>query len=138
MAIGRTADAPRRDASAFLQKAEEFLRASVRAGEAGDHDATMLASIHAAITANDAVCVALLSKRSIDQDHQRAVDLLESVGERAPGVGIRAGQLRALLKKKNLVEYEARRASVAEARDAVERATRFVAWARDLVGRGAS
>jgi len=81
---------------------------------------------------------ALLSKRSIDQDHQRAVDLLESVGERAPGVGIRAGQLRALLKKKNLVEYEARRASAAEARDAVERAARFVTWARDVVGQAAS
>jgi hypothetical protein len=138
MGIGRTADSPRRDASVFLQKAEEFLRASVRAAEAADHDAAMLASIHAAITANDAVCVAFLGKRSTDQDHQRAGDLLESVGDRAPGVGARAGQLRALLKKKNLVEYEARRASVAEARDAVERATRFVAWARDLVGRGAS
>jgi hypothetical protein len=138
MGIGRTADSPRRDASVFLEKAEGFLRASVRAAEAADHDAVMLAAIRAAITANDAVCVALLGKRSTDQDHQRSVDLLESAGDRAPGVGARAGQLRALLKKKNLVEYEARRASAAEARDAVERATRFVAWARDLVGGAAS
>jgi len=122
----------------FLQKAEEFLRASVRADEAGDQDAVMLASIQAAIAANDAVCVALLGKRSTDQDHQRAVDLLESVGDRAPGVGPRAGQLRALLKKKNLVEYEARRASAAEARDALERATRFLTWAREVVGHAAS
>lgn len=98
----------------------------------------MLASIHAAITANDAVCVALLGKRSIDQDHQRAADLLESAGDRAPGVGAKATQLRALLKKKNLVEYEARRASAAEARDAVERAKRFVAWAREILGQATS
>lgn len=82
----------------LLQKAEEFLRTSVRAERKGDRDAAMLASIHAAMTANDAVCVALL-------------------------------------KKKNLVEYEARRASAAEARDALERATRFVSWARDVVGK---
>jgi len=132
--IGRTANAPRRDASLFLQKAEEFLRASVRAGDAGDQDAVMLASIHAAITANDAVCVALLGRHSIDADHQRAADLLESAGDRAAGVAQRAGQLRALLKRKHLVEYEARRATAAEARDALERATRFVAWARDVVG----
>lgn len=122
----------------FLQKAEEFPRASIRAGEAGDQDAVMLASIHAAITANDAVCVAMLGKHSTDPDHQRAVDLLESVGDRAPGVGPRAGQLRALIKRKNLVEYEARRASVAEARDALERATRFVSWARDVIGQATS
>jgi hypothetical protein len=138
VAIGQTADSPRRDAAAFLQKAEEFLRASIRAAEAADHDAAMLASIHAAIAANDAVCVALLGKRSTDKDHQRAADLLESVGDRAPAVGQRAGQLRALLKRKNLVEYEARRASAAEARDAVERATRFVSWARQVVGPAAS
>ena len=119
MPIGRTADSPRRDAPVLLQKAEEFLRTSVRAEEAGDRDAAMLASIHAAITANDAACVALLGKHSTDPDHQRAADLLETAGDRGPGAGQRAGQLRALLKKKNLVEYEARRASVAEARDAL-------------------
>jgi hypothetical protein len=138
MAIGRTADSPRRDAAVFLQKGEEFLRAAIHADEAGDEDTVMLASIHAAITANDAVCVALLGKHSTDPDHQRAVDLLESVGDRAPGIGQRAGQLRALLKRKTLVEYEARRASVAEARDALERATRFVSWARDVVGQASS
>src|SRR5688572_16018282 len=136
--IGRTADAPRRDAPVLLQKAEEFLRTAARAEGAGDRDAAMLASIHAAITANDAACVALLSKHSTDPDHQRAADLLETAGDRAPGAGQRAGQLRALLKQKNLVEYEARRASVAEARDALERATRFVSWARDVVGKASS
>ena len=58
----------------------------------------------------------MLGKHSTDPDHQRAVDLLETVGDRAPNVGQRAPQLRALLKRKNLVEYEARRASDAEAR----------------------
>ncbi len=98
----------------------------------------MLASIHAAVAENDAVCVAMLGKHSTDPDHQRAVDLLETVGDRAPNVGQRAAQLRALLKRKNLVEYEARRASDAEARDALERATRFVSWARDVVAHAAS
>lgn len=45
----------------------------------------------------------------------------------------KAGQLRALIKKKNVVEYEARRATIKEAADAVERAGRIVEWVRTVV-----
>src|SRR6266566_8003750 len=64
--MGRTADSPRRDASVYLQKAEQFLRAAVHAAEVGDQDAVMRASIHAAVAANDAVCAAMLGKHSTD------------------------------------------------------------------------
>lgn len=136
MPLGRTTDTPRRDAKAFVAKAEEFLRAAERAASAGDHDAALLAAIHTAITANDAVCATLLGRRSSDPDHQRAADLLESAEERVPEVAQHARQLRSLLKKKNLVEYEARRATAAESRDALERAQRFVAWCHVVVDRG--
>ena len=136
MPLGRTTDTPRRDAKTFLAKAEEFLRAAERAASAGDHDAALLAAIHSAMTANDAACATLLGRRSSDPDHQRAADLLESAGDRTPEVAQRARQLRSLLKKKNLVEYEARRATVAESHDALERAQRFVAWSREVAERG--
>ena len=136
MPLGRTTDTPRRDAKTFIAKAEEFLRAAERAAAAEEHDAALLASIHAAMTANDAVCATLLGRRSSDPDHQRAADLLESADERVPEIIQRARQLRSLLKKKNLVQYEARRATAGESTDALERAQRFLAWSRDVVERG--
>jgi len=136
MPIGKTVTTRREDAPGFADKAEEFLRSARRALESGDHDAAMLAAIHAAITANDAACTALLGVRSADPEDQRAVDLLETIGDRAPDLAARARQLSALLKKKNLVEYEARRATAAEAREAVDRADRFVSWARGVVRPG--
>ena len=125
---------PRREAHVLLAKAQEFLAAARAAAEAAAHDAALLSAVHAGIAANDAVCVALLARRSADPDHQRA-DLLESAAHLEDDVPLRARQLRSLLAKKNFVAYEARRATVTEARDGVERAERFVAWAEAVVSR---
>ncbi len=95
----------------------------------------MLNSIHAAISATDAVTVALSGRRSADPDHQRAADLLEEVGGRSESITPRVKQLRALLGKKNQVEYESRRGKASEAVDAVARALRFVEWAAEIVQR---
>jgi hypothetical protein len=47
----------------------------------------------------------------------------------------RLRQLRALIAKKNTVEYESRRARAKEAAEAVARATRIVEWAGETVRR---
>ena len=97
------------------------------------HDAAMLDAIHAAISAADAVTVALAGQRSADPDHGRAADLLDEVGGRSSEVRAHARQLRQLLGRKNAVEYESRRATAREAADAVKRADRLVAWASGVV-----
>jgi hypothetical protein len=125
---GRTTEVPRREARVLLAKAREFLGAAQAAADNDHHDASLLNAVHATIAAADAVCVALLGRRSSDPDHQRAADLLENVAEFEPEARVRARQLRGLIAKKNFVAYEARRATAAEARDGVDRATRFVAW----------
>jgi hypothetical protein len=95
----------------------------------------MLNSIHAGISAVDAVTVALAGRRSTDPDHQRAADLLGDVGRSSESITERVKQLRALLGKKNRVEYESRRATAKEAADAVARAERLVQWAEEIVQR---
>ncbi|MEO8633102.1 MAG: hypothetical protein ABI466_07055 [Chloroflexota bacterium] len=125
---GRTTEVPRREARVLVAKAREFLAAAQAAAENDHHDAALLNAVHAGIAASDAVCVALLGRRSSDPDHQRAVDLLENVAELEPEARIRARQLRSLIAKKNFVAYEARRATAAEARDGLARAIRFLAW----------
>ncbi len=125
----------RREASLYLAKAEQFVEQAQVARESSRHDAAMLNSIHAAISAADAVAVALSGRRSADPDHQRAVDLLEEVGGRSESITIQVRQLRALLAKKNAVEYESRRATAKEAAEAVARAVRIVEWVGETVRR---
>lgn len=132
---GRTIVIPRPEARTLLAKAQEFLAAARQSSDAGANDATLLASVHAAIMANDAICVALLGLRSSDADHARAVDLLESAAQLEDGVAVRARQLRGLLEAKSPVAYEARRATSVEARDGLDRAARFVDWAAQVLAR---
>jgi HEPN domain-containing protein len=131
MAKGKVVEAQRRTASLHLQKGKEFLADAEAALKRPAYDAALLNAIHAVIAAADAVCVAYGGRRSADPDHQRVGDLLvEIVGEPAR---LPVGHLRTLVAKKNLVEYESRRASAKEGQEGVKKAARFVGWAEDMV-----
>jgi hypothetical protein len=130
---GKTVATPRAEAKLYLAKAEQFLDEAQSAAEHSRHDAAMLNAIHAAISGADAVTVALAGRRSADPDHQRAIDLLEEVAGQSMAIRTRARQLGTLLAKKNVVEYEARRATKKEVAEALERASRIVRWAHDTV-----
>jgi hypothetical protein len=126
---------PRAEASLYLAKAQQLVEEAGHARDGSRQDAAMLNSIHAGISAADAVTVALAGRRSTDPDHQRAADLLGEVGRSSESITERVKQLRALLGKKNRVEYESRRATAKEAADAVGRAERLVQWAEEIVQR---
>lgn len=129
----KAVETPRTEARLYLTKAEQFSAEGRAALDNSRNDAAMLNAVHAAISATDAVCVALAGRRSGDPDHQRAVDLLQEIGGRSRGIVSHVKQLRMLLAKKNAVEYESRRASAKDARDAVQRAERFVRWAGETI-----
>ena len=133
MAKGKTTQVRRGVARLYLDKADQFVEQARFGLDAGRNDAALLDAIHAAISGTDAVTIALAGVRSSDPDHQRAADLLEEVAGSAPEVRERARQLRALLARKNTVEYESRKASAREARDGVERAGRIVDWAKGVL-----
>ena len=96
---------------------------------AGRSNAALLCAIHAAISSADAVTVALSEVRSTDPNHLVLADLLRSAGRGSDEFETHARQLVSLLQLKNLIEYEARTARLAEAEDAVKRARRLVDWA---------
>ena len=131
----KTSAAPRGEAPRFLSKGMEFRDAAARELSDERYDAAMLAAVHAVISANDAVTAVLAGIRSTDPDHKRAADLLEEVSGGSPEVRLHVRQLRELLARKNVVEYESRRATKREAVDASNRAGRFVAWAQEVVDR---
>ena len=131
----KTVTASRAEARLYLAKAEQFLQVGRQASEANQHDGTLLNAVHAVISATDSVTVALARRRSTDPDHQRAAELLEEVAGNSPDLRTHVRKLRELLAKKNVVEYESRRATAREARDVLLRAERFIGWARETVER---
>jgi hypothetical protein len=133
MAKGKTAQVRRGEAQLYLDKAVQFIEQAREGLDADRNDAALLAAIHAGISGADAVTVALAGVRSTDPDHQRAADLLEEVVASAREGRERARQLRALLARKNTVEYESRRATPRDARDGVDRAGRIVDWATQVL-----
>lgn len=126
-------ETPRSEARLYLAKAKQFSAEATTAMRGSRNDAAMLNAVHAAISATDAVCVALAGRRSADPDHQRAADLLQEIGGKSRDVIDSVKQVRMLLAKKNVVEYESRQASTKEASEAVKRADRFVEWASRTV-----
>lgn len=135
MAKGKTAEVRRGEARLYLEKAVQFLEQARSGLDSNRYDAVLLDAIHAAISAADAVTVALGGVRSTDADHNRAADLLEEVAASSTEIRERARQLRALLARKNAVEYESRKASAKDARDGVERAGRIVEWASEVLAK---
>ena len=135
MARGKTAQVRRGEARLFLEKAVQFIEQARSGLDAHRNDAALLDAIHAAISATDAATVALAGVRSTDPDHQRAGDLLDEVAAADPEGRQRARQLRAMLARKNAVEYESRKASAKDARDGVERVDRIVDWAKDVLAK---
>jgi len=133
MAKGKTTQVRRGEAKLYLEKAVQFIEQARSGLDAGRNDAALLDAIHAAISATDAATIALAGVRSTDPDHRRAADLLEEVA--VPEGRERARQLRALLTRKNTVEYESRKASVRDARDGVERSGRIVDWATEVLAK---
>jgi HEPN domain-containing protein len=133
--LAKTVSVSRAESALYLAKAEQFVEEAHTALDASRDDAAMLNAIHGAISALDAVTVALAGLRSADPDHQRAVDLLEEVASGSEEIKTRVRQTRQLLARKNMVEYESRRATAKEARDAFERASRIVDWASVTVRR---
>jgi HEPN domain-containing protein len=129
----KTVETPRSEARLYLAKAQQFSAEASAAISNSRNDAAMLNAVHAAISATDAVCVALSGRRSGDPDHQRAADLLQEVGGKSKGIAGHVRQLRMLFAKKNVVEYESRQASAKEATEAVQGAERFVSWARQTL-----
>ena len=130
---GKRVEVTRSEASSSLEKAKQFLSEAVVAHTGGRHDAAMLCAIHAGISASDAVAVALAGVRSSDPDHSKAADLLDEVGGGARPMKDHASQLRQLLAKKTSVEYQSRRATEREAREAIKVAERITVWAQSVI-----
>jgi len=118
------ADIPR-----YFRKALQFSKSMHSAFSEGNWDATGLAAVHAAISTNDALTASRAGIRSAGPKHDAAVKLFlrcfTDKGSEEAGK-----DLKWLIGKKSIVEYEARAFTKKEAEEAVERADRLLEFAR--------
>ncbi len=122
------------DASAYLAKSREFLRAAHDSLVLGNRTAATGNAVHAGIAASDALAAALSGAVS-QGDHADAVGHLEAIGGDAK---VAARQLRQLLPLKTQAEYDPRPMTGAEATRAVTAAERLVALVARHVPGGSS
>ena len=107
----------------YLKKAEDNYTQMLAALENNNYNAVGTLAVQCVISSADAICVYEKGIRSISQDHFDVCDLVASLPiEEAKE---RAKQLRKVIAKKNLIQYERRNIHKDEALDIVKVTTRF-------------
>lgn len=115
----------------FILKAKQFLEASRDAYLKNNWNAVGLNTIHAAISANDAITIYYNNTRSTSAKHSDAVNLLLLIFSSDEEAKRISHHLLWLVSRKNLVEYESRLFYKSEAEEAMKHAERFVGWAKE-------
>ena len=116
----------------YWKKACEFREAMRQSAGCGNWNAASLNAIHAAISANDALLVCFHGMRSISPKHNDAVKLLVSLVKHEK-VKNNSAHLRRLINVKNIVEYEGRLFSRAEAHSLAKHTERFISWVESML-----
>ena len=114
-----------------LKKAEEMNSAAASELATGHWNSAGLNAVHAGICAADAALIASARIRSSSRDHGAVSALLEERVQEFTATQRR--QLGGLLKIKNVVAYEQRLLTEAEARQLTDQANRLTKWAAAVV-----
>ena|SRR3990167_514490 len=125
-----TTPVPKREATGFARKAEEFFGVMNVCVEDGEWNSVVLMGVHACISMCDAICVYKKGERSKSSNHHDAIHLLEQALPAHDDVGRNIRRLQEVISKKHAVEYDPRNFSEKEARVFAEKIGRFFDWAR--------
>lgn len=133
---GRTEACDKKHARVRLAHAEKFYEvAELVESEATEDGAPASTSVAAAlailagIAASDAACCLILGRRSRNQDHQQAQNLLKQIN---PGGGEAAKQLGALILLKDAAHYGVINVSMKELKIVMRRAQSLVEFAKAI------
>jgi hypothetical protein len=119
----------RADANAYLAKARSWLNTAAESLAAERWDVAAGSAVMAGINASDVMCGLLLGERSGAGNHDDAIGLLASAGNDGKTA---SHQLAQLLRFKTPAQYDPVPIPSADARKAVELATRLVERAANL------
>jgi HEPN domain-containing protein len=116
----------------YLSKAREFFEGASMLLEHRKWSASAVLSVHAVISACDAVCIRFLQLRHGGADHMQAVELLNSLLERSE-IELKIKQARRVISLKNAAEYEDKLIKQSDAQEMNRDAERVVEWAEKRI-----
>ena len=119
----------------YLLKAGQFFESATDAYAKENWNAVGLNTVHAVISANDALTVYLAGIRSASDKHTDAAELLLRHSRDKKETAEYLKHYSWLISRKNLVEYESRLFYEKEAKDSLLRAERFLDWAKEKLTR---
>jgi len=99
---------------------------------ASNWNAAATFAVQCAISSADAICVQETGIRSISQDHFDVCGLV--AGIQLDGAQEKSRQLRKIIARKNLVQYECRSVNRSDADEMVKVTTRVYQWVRETIG----
>ena len=117
----------------YLKKASDNYDQMLAAFHASNWNAASTLAVQCAISAADAICVYEKGVRSISQDHLDVCDLVAKLP--LEGAGEKAKQLRKIIIRKNMVQYESRSVYKSDADEMVKVTTRFHQWVKEIMDR---
>lgn len=111
----------------YLKKAADNYDQMLLSFNAENWNAAATLAVQCAISSADAVCVYHSGVRSISRDHLDVCELVSLLS--LDGAEEKAKQLRKVIARKNMVQYESRSARRSDADEMVKMTTRFYQWA---------
>lgn len=119
-------------ATDYLKKASDNYNQMLAAFQASNWNAAATLAVQCAISSADAICVHEKGVRSASQDHLDVCDLMAKLP--LDGADEKAKQLRKVISRKNMVQYECRSVHKVDADDMVKIAARVYQWVRESMG----
>ncbi|HPN87856.1 MAG TPA: HEPN domain-containing protein [Candidatus Omnitrophota bacterium] len=113
----------------YLKKATDNYNQMLIAFHALNWNAAATLAVQCAISSADAICVYEKGLRSISQDHLDVCDLVAHLS--IEGAEEKAKQLRKVIIRKNMVQYECRSVRKDDADEMVKVTTRFYQWVNE-------
>ncbi|MCB9756951.1 MAG: HEPN domain-containing protein [Candidatus Omnitrophica bacterium] len=120
-------------ASEYLKKASDNYDQMLIAFHAENWNAAATLALQCAISSADAICVNEKGVRSISQDHLDVCELVSKLP--IDGAAEKAKQLRKIIARKNVIQYECRSVNRADADEMVKVTTRVYQWVREMMGK---
>lgn len=110
----------------YIRKAKEFLEGAGLLAEKEKWNSSAVLSVHAVISACDAVCSRFLQLRHGGADHMQAVELLSSLPLERSEIESKLMQARRVISLKNAAEYEDKLIKQSDAQEMQKEAERLI------------
>lgn len=115
----------------YLKKAADNYEQMLAAFHSNNWNASATLAVQCAISSADAICVHEKGMRSISQDHLDVCDLVGRLT--CHGADEKSKQLRKIIRRKNMVQYECRSVNRSDADDMVKITARVYQWVQEIV-----